>query len=178
MPEARCRSIPPRPALFYFAVSVIRAVLNAWSFSCVSGTPFGVYVSFELGAADPRLAIRAKDAARKQRNRNEIQDCILSAPPIKEFVKRLRRSDWLFRLFFARLQTGLSARNGFIGRQSWLSGVTFDDGPDGQGGYTAWRADGSTQQAQPDGHGGYTFWGNDGTTHRGVPDGHGGWTVY
>jgi hypothetical protein len=73
---------------------VIRAVLNAWSFSCVSGTPFGVYVSFELGAADPRLAIRAKDAARKQRNRKltKFQDCILSAPPIKEFVV-LSRSD-------------------------------------------------------------------------------------
>ncbi|HXL24124.1 MAG TPA: hypothetical protein VN942_01110 [Chthoniobacterales bacterium] len=72
-----------------------RAVSNALSFSCVSGTPFGVYVSFELGAADPRLVIRAKDAARKQRDRKLTKSRIAFCPHLllnNLFV--LSRSDY------------------------------------------------------------------------------------
>src|SRR5437879_13359852 len=78
----------PVVALFCFAVTAIRAVWSATSFSCVSDMLFGACASIELGAADPH-ACYTREARRAQASspaKTEIEDCILPRAPIKQFV--------------------------------------------------------------------------------------------
>src|SRR5712664_1574709 len=78
----------PAATLFWSAVSAIRAVWSATSFSCVSDTLFGACASIELGAADPH-ACYTREARRPQASslaKTEIEDCILPRAPIKQFV--------------------------------------------------------------------------------------------
>jgi len=75
----------PVAALFCCAVSAIRAVWSATSFSCVSDMLFGACASIELGAADPHACYtrEARQAQASSLAKTEIEDCILPRAPIK-----------------------------------------------------------------------------------------------